>query len=232
MLNMMRKLVGLFCVLTCGSIAIAQETNVDPKSEPQLPKVVLIGDSIRLGYAPEVAKLLAGKATIVHAKANGGDSANVLKNLAAWAIAEKPDIVHFNCGIHDTKKDRKSGSFQVPPESYEKNLRAIVEKIRQETGAKVIFATTTPIIDDRAGPKRANATYELLDASIVEYNRIASRVMQELKVPVNDLRAVVGDGDERGKLMSSDGVHFTAEGTKKLATTVAEFVSKHLPKSE
>jgi lysophospholipase L1-like esterase len=194
--------------------------------------VVLIGDSIRLGYAPEVAKLLEGKATIVSAKANGGDSANVLKNLAAWAIAEKPDIVHFNCGIHDTKKDRQTGKFQVPPDEYEKNLRSIVEKIRKETSAKVIFATTTPIIDDRAAKKRDKATYELLDASIVQYNGIAARVMQELKVPVDDLRAVIGDGEERGQLMSDDGVHFTAEGTKKLAQAVAEFVAKQRPEAK
>jgi lysophospholipase L1-like esterase len=220
----MKYLTALSLLLVAISLAVAQE----PKPNAKLPKVVLIGDSIRLGYAPEVAKLLEGKATIVQAKANGGDSANVLKNLAAWAIAEKPDIVHFNCGIHDTKKDKASGKFQMPPEEYEKNLRAIVEKIRQDTSAKVIFATTTPIIDDRAAAKRGTATYELLDASTIEYNGIAKRVMNELKVPIDDLRAVIGDGEERGKLMSEDGVHFTAAGTKKLAQAVAEFIGKQL----
>lgn len=220
------KYVAVCWVLLFGSqLASGQES----KPEARLPKVVLIGDSIRLGYAPEVAKLLEGKATIVSTKANGGDSANVLKNLAAWAIAEKPDIVHFNCGIHDTKKDKQSGKFQVPAEQYEKNLRAIVEKIRKETSAKVIFATTTPIIDDRASAKREKATYELLDASIVEFNGIATRVMKDLQVPIDDLRAVIGDGEQRGKLMSDDGVHFTAAGTKKLASAVAEFINEQLP---
>src|SRR4051794_38027700 len=57
----------------------------------KLPKVVLIGDSIRLGYAPTVAKQLEGKAVVVQSKSNGGDSARVLANLTAWAVAEKPD---------------------------------------------------------------------------------------------------------------------------------------------
>lgn len=222
---MMRFFPG--CSVLAALLVILGVAGADEPPE-KLPKVVLIGDSIRLGYAPEVAKLLAGKATIVQAKANGGDSANVLKNLATWAIAEKPDIVHFNCGIHDTKKDRQSGQFQVSSERYEKNLRAIVEQIRKETGAKVIFATTTPIIDDRAAAKREQATYQLLDASVVEYNAIATRVMQELKVPVNDLRAVIGEGEERGKLMSDDGVHFTAAGTKKLAAAVAAAMDEQL----
>ena len=57
--------------------------------EPRLPRVVLLGDSIRMGYAPLVEKRLAGMAIIVSPKANGGDSANTLKNLTAWAIRER-----------------------------------------------------------------------------------------------------------------------------------------------
>lgn len=221
----MRILYLTFLIL--GLLFISQRT---PASEPaSLPKVVLIGDSIRLGYAPTVVKQLEGKAVIVHSKANGGDSANVLAKLADWAVKEKPDVVHFNCGIHDTKKDKKTGKFQVSPEQYEANLRKIVEILRKETKATVIFATTTPIIDDRAAKGRANASYELLDASTVEYNRIALRVMKELNVPVDDLRAVCGEGEDRGKIMSNDGVHFTPEGRTRLGNAVADFVSKHLP---
>lgn len=211
------------------SFAGTPGTSAEPE---KLPKVVLIGDSIRLGYAPAVAKKLEGKAVVVGPKANGGDSDNVLKNLKAWAVAEKPDVVHFNCGIHDTKKDKKTGKFQVSPEQYEANLRKIVETLRKETKATVIFATTTPIIDERAAKGRADAAYELLDASTVEYNRIAAKVMKELNVPVNDLRAACGEGDDRGKLITADGVHFTPDGRTRLGDTVADFVSKHLPKKE
>lgn len=197
--------------------------------EPGLPKVVLLGDSIRLGYAPLVEKLLAGKAIIVSPKANGGDSANTLKNLEAWAIREQPDIVHFNCGIHDVKKSKKTGEHQVPAQQYEANLRRIVERLRKETKATVIFATTTPILDERAAKGRAKADYELLEASAVQYNGIARKVTQELKVPVNDLRAVMPDTGTREKLISADGIHFTQEGREKLAAAVAEAISRHLP---
>jgi len=214
-------------ILALALLALTiQPTAAQPPAK--LPKVVLIGDSIRLGYAPTVAKLLEGKAVIVQAKANGGDSANVLAKLAEWAVAEQPDVVHFNCGIHDLKKDKKTGRFQVPPEQYEANLRKIVATLRKETKATVLFATTTPILDERAAKGRVNASYELLDASAVEYNRIALRVMKELKVPVDDLRAVCGEGADRAKVMSDDGVHFTPEGRTRLGQAVAEFVGKHL----
>lgn len=197
--------------------------------EPTLPRVVLLGDSIRMGYAPHVEKLLMGKATIVSPKANGGDSASNLRSLEAWAIKEQPAMVHFNCGIHDVKKSKKTGEHQVSPQQYEANLRRIVERLRKETKAVVIFATTTPILDDRAAATRGKAEYELLDASATEYNAIARKVMKELKVPVNDLRTVLPDAESRTKLITADGVHFTPAGQQKLAAAVAEFVEQHLP---
>lgn len=214
------KACCLLLVITFQPVVAAQD---------KLPKVVLIGDSIRLGYAPTVIKALEGKATISQPKANGGDSANVLTHLKAWAIDEQPEVVHFNCGIHDTKKDKDSGTFQVPPEKYEANLRQIVETLRKETKAKVIFATTTPIHDERAARQREKATYELLDASTQQYNEIARRVMKELDVPVDDVRAAVGTGDELGKLMTADGVHFTKAGQEKIGQAVAEFLLQQLP---
>jgi lysophospholipase L1-like esterase len=194
------------------------------------PTVVLIGDSIRLGYAPIVKQQLADRAEVVGPAANGGDSSNVLRHLDEWVVQLQPAIVHFNCGIHDTKKSKKDGTFQTSPEQYEKNLRAIVAKLRSETKAVVLFAVTTPIRDAAAAKVRAERDYELLNASTEQYNAIARRVMQELDVPVNDLRAALGDEKEQARLIVDDGVHFTGEGSKKLGTAVAEFVGRYLPK--
>ena len=58
-----------------------------------LPVVVLIGDSIRMGYAPLVAETLAGRVRVVNPEPNGGDSRKVLANLDEWAIREHPDVV-------------------------------------------------------------------------------------------------------------------------------------------
>src|SRR5262245_46150553 len=84
-----------------------------PAANPLPPKVVLIGDSIRLGYAPLVAKKLEAKAVVVSPPPNGGDSANVLKNLGEWVLREKPDLVHFNCGLHDLKLAKATKVHQV-----------------------------------------------------------------------------------------------------------------------
>src|SRR3954451_8596281 len=77
------------------------------------PKVVLMGDSIRMGYAPEVAKRFAGEAEIISPKwAN--DSARLLKELDALVLDHDADLIHFNVGLHDLKKDRKTEKYQQP----------------------------------------------------------------------------------------------------------------------
>src|SRR5262245_50346095 len=80
-----------------------------PPAPAAAPKVVLIGDSIRIGYAPRVVERLAGKAAVVSLPDNGGDSGNVLAHLDDWVIREQPDVVHLNCGLHDLKRSRASG---------------------------------------------------------------------------------------------------------------------------
>ena len=195
------------------------------------PKVVLVGDSIRLSYAPVVKKQLGDSVTVASPSANGGDSSNVLKHVQQWIIREKPDVVHFNCGIHDTKKFKSTGKFQVSPEEYEANLRALVEQTRRETKAVVIFATTTPILDERAAAARQGRDYELLQASIEQYNAIARKVMTELNVPINDLHAALFDPEEphtTQSLIGSDGVHLTATGRELAGKQVAAAVQKVL----
>jgi len=220
LMSIVLPIVAATTTFYCQSTAVGEETS-------SLPKVVLIGDSIRLSYEPVVAKQLEGRFVVVGPKANGGDSEKVLANLEKWIIREKPDIVHFNCGIHDTKKFHSTGRFQVSPESYEANLHKIVERIRRETDAVLLFATTTPIIDERAANLRKDRDYKLLGESVEKYNAIAKKVMTKLKVPVNDLHARITESDPRqtlDTLIGSDGVHLTESGKELLGKRVATFV--------
>jgi lysophospholipase L1-like esterase len=217
---MLRGLLSVCVLLWTVSLAPCQ-----PASKPELPKVVLIGDSIRLGYAPLVAKRLQGKAVIVSPAANGGDSSNVLKNLRTWVIQEQPDVVYLNCGLHDLKLDKTSKKHQVPLEQYEANLKEIVARIRKETKAALVFASTTPILDDRHAKRKAS--FDRFEADVLRYNRTAIAVMQELKVPVHDLHRVVEQGDPQ-KLLLADGTHYTEAGKERQAEAVADYVLRQL----
>ena len=188
-----------------------------------MPKVVLVGDSIRMGYAPLVAKRLDGKAIVISAKPNGEDSGNVLKNLDEWVINETPDVVHINAGLHDLKL--KDTSYQVPLVDYEKNLKTILERIRKETKAKIIFATTTPILDSLHAQRKAG--FDRFEADVRNYNIAAVSVMKQAGLPINDLHELV---ESRGKekLMGGDGTHYTQEGYEMLAVAVTDSILRSL----
>jgi lysophospholipase L1-like esterase len=191
--------------------------------EKPLPKVVLVGDSIRMGYAPLVAKRLEGRAIIVSAKPNGEDSGNVLRNLEEWVISEKPDVVHLNAGLHDLKLTDKM--YQVPLAEYEKNLKAILERIQKATHAKIIFATSTPILDNLHAQRKAG--FDRFEADVQRYNAAAVAVMKQAGVPIDDLHQVVEAGGKE-KLIGPDGTHYTAAGYELLADAVTSSILRSL----
>jgi len=206
------------CVFLLGILAVNAGAQ-----EKRLPRVVLVGDSIRMGYAPIVAKLLDGKAIVISPAPNGEDSGNVLRHLDEWVLMEKPDVVHINAGLHDLKL--KDASYQVPLADYEKNLKTILERIQKGTKAKIIFATTTPILDSLHAQRKAG--FDRLEADVQKYNIAAVSIMKQAGIPINDLHKLVESGGKE-KLMLGDGTHYTQEGYEVLAAAVANIILSSL----
>ena len=115
------------------------------KDDPALPRVLLIGDSISIGYTLATRKLLEGKANVHRIPTNGGPTVKGLENIDAWLGDGKWNVIHFNWGLHDLKF-MDDGKRQVPIDEYEKNLGALVARLKK-TGAKLVWAATTPYPD-------------------------------------------------------------------------------------
>jgi dienelactone hydrolase/lysophospholipase L1-like esterase len=216
---MCRRVLASLCVLfVFASLAAGQA------KPPDLPKIVLIGDSIRMGYAPLVAKRLQGKAVLVSDKENGGDSANVLKHLEEWVLREKPDIVHLNAGLHDLKRDKTKKTYQIELAQYEANLKEIIARLRKETKATIIFADTTPIHDERHA-KRGG--FDRTEADVQRYNEAAITLMKAEGIAAHDLHSVVmHNGMEI--MLGADGTHYTPAANEKLADAVADVLQRQL----
>jgi dienelactone hydrolase/lysophospholipase L1-like esterase len=222
---MRRGPVILLSVVGLLSATTRSRGQADASPRPELPRVVLVGDSIRLGYAPRVAERLAGKAVVISPPENGGDSVNVLAHLDEWVVRQKPDIVHLNCGLHDLKRSRTGGHHQVELDRYSENLRRIVARIRAGTNAAFVFADTTPILDDRHS--RRGADFDRTEADVRRYNAAAAAIMGELGVPVHDLHWVVEQGGPE-TMLGPDGTHYTAAGSDRLAEAVADCVLRQV----
>lgn len=211
--------LGLCLPLHAQEKSAPKEKKVNPalvpvEDVPGLPRVLLIGDSISMGYTLPVRKLLEGKANVHRIPQNGGPSKTGVANLERWLATGKWDVIHFNHGIHDLKV-MPDGKLQVEPAEYEANLRTIVSKL-QATGAKVIFALTTPIPENlRRGERRFG--------SEDSYNAIATRVMKEKRIPINDLHTEVKP--RLSELQIPKDLHYKPEGSAFLAARVAEAIS-------
>jgi len=185
-------------------------------------KVVLHGDSIRMGYAPRVARRLAD-CQIVSAETNGGDSRRNLADLDELVIAPAPEVVHLNCGLHDLKCDRQTGQYQVPLGEYRDNVRTLFQRLRAGLPrATLIWATTTPVIDDW---HQRNKPFDRRHADVRAYNAAASAEAAAAGLRINDLYAVVASADPAACL-SPDGVHFNPHGNDLLAAAVAAAVQQ------
>lgn len=205
------------------------------KCVPQegLPNVLLIGDSISIGYTIQVRLFLKGKANVYRAMLKGtdqpwncGHSASILTNLDKMLAGPKWDVIHFNTGLHDLKRiDKKKGSKSddpsIPPvisiQKYGKNLEKIISRMKK-TGAKIVFATTTPY-PEGVRPCR-------VPGDAVKYNDEAKKVMKKHNVKVNDLyKLTVGRLKE---LQQPKNVHFHEKGSSVIAKQIATVIASEL----
>jgi hypothetical protein len=236
----MKLLALTFMVYSIGVTALAQPQTSNPlpglspeeqakafapvTDVPGLPRVLILGDSISISYIPTVRARLAGKANVHRPPENCAESAKGVRSLEQWLGTGKWDVIHFNFGLHDLKYADAAGNL-VPVEKgkqmatlalYESNLRTIVARLKK-TGAKLIFATTTPV------PEASNGR---IGNDELRYNETAARVMKELGVELNDLHAFVKPRQE--KLQLPRNVHFTAEGAVALGNVVTDRITAAL----
>ena len=188
--------------------------------ESNFPKVLIMGDSISIGYTPYVKKLLQGKAEVIHHKGNAGPTIRGLKHIDQWLGSEKWDLIHFNFGLWDmygweyVKED-------LSPAMYENRLETLVLRL-QKTGAKLIWATTTPSCPkpEVSMRKRFNSETVIAPALEREYLDAALRVMKKHQIPLNDLHALILP-NLKLHAVAPDNVHFKPTGRKILAKQVA-----------
>lgn len=175
------------------------------KDDPKLPRVLLIGDSVSRGYTLAARAALAGKANVHRAPENCGPTANGLKKLDIWLGKGRWEVIHFNFGIHDRA---------TPAADYEQRLNDIVTRLKA-TGAKVIWASTTPIPPDtKDGPSATQA--------IVDKNSIAAKVAAAQGIATDDLFTFITP--HLAEAQNPKDVHFNAKGYDLLGQQVSRSV--------
>jgi acyl-CoA thioesterase-1 len=194
---------------------------------PGLPRVLLIGDSISIGYTVPVREMLKGKANVHRPLTNCGPTTRGLAEIDKWLGDGKWDVIHFNWGLHDLKYQKPNGTGladpkapdsvqQVPPEEYEANLKKLVTRLKQ-TNAKLIWRSTTPVPEGAAGRVVGDAK---------KYNEIAAKIMNENDIAIDDQYTFALT--KLNEIQRPANVHFTPAGSKELAAQVVQAIEKAL----
>jgi acyl-CoA thioesterase-1 len=110
------------------------------------------------------------------------------------------------------------GKHQVPLPEYEANLRKIVVRMKA-TGAKLVWAATTPVPDAKLNPPRHSA-------DVPVYNAAARGIMEENGIAIDDLFALAAP--QLAAIQRPANVHYTGAGYEVLAKQVAASILRAL----
>jgi hypothetical protein len=190
-----------------------------PAENPQsgLPRVLLIGDSVMNGYRADVYELLRGKANVDVWVNPYNQASPGLSSLVHSALANGPyAVIHFNMGLHGWEKGR------IPEGQYEPLMRSYLDAIQKDAaGARLVWASTTPVTlkgEPRALDPEINAT-------ILEHNRLAAKVVSEAGIPIDDLYSI---GVAHLDLAKGDQFHWTPGGYRLMADSVARSILREI----
>lgn len=217
----------IFLIAALSTTAFAQKKGaMAPITDIEgLPRVLLIGDSISIGYTVDVQKALQGKANVHRPLTNCGPTTKGLKELDAWLNTGGKDkkwaVIHFNWGLHDLKYisgkgdklsavDAPNSHQQVAPDDYQKNLRTLVQRLKK-TKAHLIWRNTTPVPEGARGRVVGDSN---------KYNKIAAKIMTEEGVEIHDLYAFAKK--HAAEIQRKADVHYTPAGSRKLAHEVVK----------
>ena len=207
-------------------------------------KILLLGDSIRMGYGEYVRQCLEGRAEVFYPNDNGRFLQYTLRQLQDWKASlhlkgDEIDVVHWNNGLWDvghlgigaTGEAEAATAENVlhsgycdyekesltPPAFYEYLIGRVYRRIRTLfPRAEIIFACTTPVLEDQCPSFLFRS-----NAEVRAYNDIARKVLEPEGVRFNDLYSFAEA--ELGHL-HRDWVHFNEEGSRKLAEEIADFI--------
>ena len=191
-----------------------------------MKKIVLLGDSLRLGYDRYVRELLAGRAEVWSPDENCRFAGYMFVSMPAWAAAcgkpEEVSLVHWNCGHWDCAHFDDSPEAYSTVEEYAAWLLRVHKAIAKHfPRAKIVFATST-LVDMTQYPTMPNRRS---NDELRAYNGAAVKVMEGLGVPVNDLAAVSAAFPSS---YYADAVHMNDQGNMALAKRVADEISQYL----
>lgn len=190
-----------------------------------MKKVLLLGDSIRLGYEKYVKESFQDFAEIYAPNENCAFSQYMLRWVSEWKRKENYpddiDLVHWNVGLWDVLRIMDDGTFTTP-EYYAYTLERLHHRLELLfPKAKQVFALSTAVVEEKYEPP-----YQRYNKDIEQFNEIAIKTLSPLGVKINDLYTLTKNASEECR---SDMTHFyTPVGIKLVGDKVLDCICDEL----
>lgn len=193
-----------------------------------MKNLLLIGDSIRMGYDKSVKKTLEGKANVIFPEENCRFAAYVLRYFHEYLKdikGEDIDVIHWNAGLWDCLRLFEEEPH-TPIDVYAYYIERICIRIKKICpNARVIFATSTKVLSEKM-----SKDFKRYNEEIEKYNEAAVKIVKKHGFKVNDLYALSQTLPEEAH---SDAVHYyTPAGTEAFTNQVLSFVAPELEINE
>lgn len=199
---------------TSLSLSVNHKCNEMVKINDDRPDVLIIGDSISIGYTKYLRKMNPN-IDFVHSPCNAMSSDYTRDNIHDW-IELRPNwsAILFNNGLWDI-----ADWVVVPPERYKNNLRAISNVIKLHTlNPFFVLSTYVP-------PFNRNRR----NSDVLLYNELAKTVMLAKDIQVIDLYEV----SQRNYKLTEDyyygaDVHWSNDGYTLFAKKIDETLKRQV----
>lgn len=189
-------------------------------------KVLLLGDSISMAYRDLVKSMLGAVMEVVFPRENGKFTGYTYRMLYEWSqeLGHRDNVrlIYWNNGLWDVVRIYEDEP-QTEISQYKEMLRRIVKRLKYlYPNAKIVFATTTPVIESRYD----KTTFCRFNRDIEKYNLAAIETINGLgKCTIDDLWNYVKDWPEKAW---RDATHFASLECREIASHVCEVISEEL----
>ena len=184
--------------------------------------VLIIGDSISIGYFPFVKEAMSDNNNIVHNAGNAQHTGTGLQKLNEWLGETDWDLIAFNWGLWDLcfrhpdselygNRDKVNGTVTYSPEEYATNLDLLIPRLKANT-KNLLFITTSYVPPGEGGR---------IEGDDIIYNKAALGIMKKHRIKHLDINQISKEIHKDHKSGLGD-VHFTKEGYKLLAIPIIE----------
>jgi hypothetical protein len=225
-----------FCA--CQAQACVPLTSPPKTTNKQL---LVVGDSISLGYLPYLTSSLTGAWEVTHAPSFSGSDNNDNINwhshcLESWLGAQpgRWDAVSFNAGLHDLAFEDNE---HLNIANYGVLLYGVATRLATALAptARIVWMRTTPVPTDP--PANCTLIPGRLEVDVQRYNAAADALValvnaqqpQPARIRSCDLHGVItahcGDGYRACDIAQCGGPHFNETGFQMLGAAAAACVT-------